>query len=161
MPFLVDTSVLRVFSSIDRLDLLAYWSPFSITHTILREHGQAPPHAAAALSRAINAGQVQFASPVPEFQVKLLDGKLGLGYCDCEGILVAERDRLDGIFVADKNYREACRKRGIQTAAVGSVLLHLLRSKKLSKADATRIAASMEASGYYRFPDTERFSLGI
>lgn len=159
--FLVDTSVLRVFSSIRRLDLLESWSPFHVTQNILREHGQAPPQAQTAVTQAINANQILLADPAVEYQVKLLDEKLGLGYVDCEGILVAERDGLAGIFVADRNYREACKKRGIQTTSVGPVLLYLVKAKELTKADAFDVATSMESSQYYQFPTEERARLGL
>ena len=159
--FLVDTSVLRVFSSIERLDLLRSWSPFYVTRNILREHGQAPPQAQTAVTKAINANQILLADPAVEYRVKLLDENLGLGYVDCEGILVAERDGLAGIFVADRTYREACKKRRIQTTSVGPVLLYLVRAKELTKVQALHVATRIEASQYYQFPAEERARLGL
>ena len=159
--FLIDTSSLRAFTSIERLDLLAEFQPVYITAAILREHGQAPKHAVDHLDKARKAGQVLILESAPRDAVDKLNEKLGLGVVDCEGILVAERDGLDGIFVADRMYREACRQRKIPTSGVGAVLLHRLRKKTLTKEQVTEVARAMEKGGYFSFPAHERSQLGI
>lgn len=159
--FLVDTSLLRVFSSIDRLDLLESWQPLIVTPEIRREHGQAPPQAEQALAASVRKGMIRVEKPdVSAMARLLLDTNPALSYVDAEAILHAEQNDY-AVFVADKQFRLECGRRSIPVAGVGSILHAVNRQGGLTKAEVEAIASEMEAAGYYRFSDAERKGLGL
>jgi predicted nucleic acid-binding protein len=159
--YLVDTSVLRVFSSVERLDLLDSWSPLVITPEILREHGQAPPQAVKALAGATKDGRVRLEVPdLADRARRLAAENPALSFVDAETILYAEQMGY-AIFVADSEFRRECARKRIQVAGVASVLLFLRRERGVSAESVRALAAAMEASGYYRFSQDERIGLGL
>lgn len=159
--FLVDTSVLRVFTSIERLDLLANWTPLVITPEILREHGKSPARGIHVLSKALSRGEISLEMPNLQFGAKsLAASNPALSLVDAESILYAERKDY-AVFVADVAYRSECKKRGVPISGVASVLLALRRMNRLTASEVKALAADLEAQGYYQFNAGERKGLGI
>lgn len=159
--YLVDTSVLRVFTSVERLDLLAHWIPLVITPEILREHGKAPTHAVDCLSKALSKREISLEIPSVQSQAKsLVASNPALSDVDAESILYAEQKDY-AIFVADSAYRIECKKRGVPTSGVASVLMALRRKGVLTTAEVKALAVHAEAQGYYRFNADERKGLGV
>jgi len=158
--FLVDTSVLRVFSSIQRLDLLNHWAPLLVTKGIVREHGQAPPHARKHLDAILEQKAIEIAKPPKEDTTKLSLEDPRLSPVDWEGVCVARRDNL-AILVADKKYRDECKARGIRTVGVATLLHSLRRDGVITEEQMTAIANQMVKAGYYAFSPVEEESLGL
>jgi hypothetical protein len=113
------------------------------------------------LSKGLSKSDILLEMPNLQLQAKSLAGSNpALSEVDAESILYAEQKDY-AIFVADFAYRIECKKRGVPTLGVASVLLALRRKNRLTVFEVKALAADLEAQGYYRFNVDERKGLGI
>ncbi len=159
---IVDTSLLQVLTTIERLDLLAKHRPLRISRLVRKEHARrAPSPADDYLRGQIEAGFVKVESPAT---TKAADGLCvkyrSLSFEDAEGLAWAI-DTGGFLLSDDRALLRAAEAEGANWVDLAALLLACRNQGLLNRAQLRNLVAAIELDADHSITDAVKAELGL
>jgi predicted nucleic acid-binding protein len=158
----VDTSLLYVLTAIERLDLLAFHKPLTVTSRARGEHAQhGTPKMNAYLTARENDGLVRVIDPGLEAESRALQAKYRkLSFTDANCLALSKRDHTF-LLADDRGLLEAAEAEGVDWVDLSMLLFTCVREGRIAKNEIGSLVQKIEQGAHHTVRAATKRGLGL